>query len=295
MPARGAASSAAHLDMACHGDTLSGFQRQRKDHRTMHSNTIVNPRAALAGALGLAIATASAPALAQATVKVDGKWRAALGAGFTNSSGNLRSSSITVNGDAVRVTEEDKWAINGSALYARSTGAVTGRQARAGTRYDYNLSPRTFVFGGLDFEHDRIAGLTSRGAASTGFGFKFVNTPEHTFNVFGGLNYTRDRYEAPRDVDGQLRTAYNYPSAVLGEESTHKFSPSVSAKQRFAYLPTLVSGGSYRAQFEAGLSVAVMAGMNLNVGFTARHNSDPGPGLRRTDTLLTTGIAVKFD
>lgn len=253
------------------------------------------PRKLLAGAMGLAATMSCAPAHAQATVKVDGRWRAALGAGFTNSTGNLRSTSITVTGDAVRVTEQDKWAINGSALYARSTNAVTGRQARAGTRYDYNLSPRTFVFGGLDLEHDRLAGLTSRVAGSSGFGFKFINTPENTFNIFGGLNYTRDRYEAPRDVDGEIRSRYDYPSAVLGEESTHKFSPQVSARQRFAYLPTLIEGASYRAQFEAGLSVALTRGMNLNVGFTARHHSNPGPGLRRTDTLLTTGIAVKFD
>jgi putative salt-induced outer membrane protein YdiY len=41
--------------------------------------------------------------------------------------------------------------------------------------------------------------------------------------------------------------------------------------------------------------VAINETMNLTVGLSATYNSDPGPGLETTDTLLTTGISVKFE
>ena len=35
--------------------------------------------------------------------------------------------------------------------------------------------------------------------------------------------------------------------------------------------------------------------MNLTVGATMAYNSEPGPGRKSTDTLLTVGVAVKFE
>jgi len=35
--------------------------------------------------------------------------------------------------------------------------------------------------------------------------------------------------------------------------------------------------------------------LNLNVGFAAAYNSQPGLGRKTTDTMLTTGISMKFD
>src|ERR1700759_3713955 len=92
-------------------------------------------------------AAAGAKAFAQpvaATIKPDGQWHAALGAGFTNSTGNTTARTITFNGDAAHTTEQNKWTFYGNALDARSNGGTTGQQIRAGTRFDYNFAPRWF-------------------------------------------------------------------------------------------------------------------------------------------------------
>ena len=36
-------------------------------------------------------------------------------------------------------------------------------------------------------------------------------------------------------------------------------------------------------------------GMNLTLGLSVLYNSDPGAGRKSTDTLFTTGIAIKFE
>ena len=245
--------------------------------------------------LALLLACGSAAASAQVTLKDDGQWRALLGAGLSASSGNTRATSLTIKGEAVRLTPEDKWAIYGDGLYAENEGETSGNQIRLGTRYDFNLTREVFAFGGLDAERDGIADLDLRTALSGGLGYKFVNTPEHTFNVFGGLQYAHDRYSEPRPVDGADRLRYSALSALLGEESTHKLTETVSAKQRFELYPSLKNDGEFRARFDADLSVAMTKALSLTVGVSSRYDSEPGVGLEKTDTLLTTGISARFD
>lgn len=244
---------------------------------------------------GSAACIAHAQAATAATVKPDGQWRSVLGAGYTRTTGNTGASAITFNGEVVRATDRNKWQSYGNALYAKSQGEITGRQVRTGTRFDHNLSPTLFSFVGADLEHDYIALLKLRAGVNTGLGYKFVETPDHSFNVFGGMGYIRDRYDDIRLVDEQLRDRYRYWTVILGEESTHKITSTVSAKQRFAMLPTVNGSGLYRATFDAGLSAALNERMSLTVSFNNRYNSDPGPGVKKTDTLLTTGVSVKFD
>jgi len=232
---------------------------------------------------------------AQATVKPDGQFRAVVGLGASFASGNTDSSNISLNADAVRATAQDKLSLYGMALYARSAGVTTGEQARLGGRYDYNLTSDIFTFGGLDFERNKFSNIELRSQLSGGLGYHAIKTATTTWDLFGGVSYTNDRFFDPTTIDSALRSSYSYPSLLLGEESSHKLSDSTTAKQRLVLLPNLKNTGEYRATWDAGLAVAMTKALNLNVGFTAAYNSQPGFGRKTTDTLLTTGVSMKFD
>jgi len=240
------------------------------------------------------LATAGA-ASAQATVKDDGQWRASLGLGASNASGNTRASSLALNADAVKATKQEKVSLYGNAQYARSNGTTTGEQFRLGGRYDHNFGTQWFGFGGLDLERNKFANLKLRSQLSGGVGYHLIKNERTTFDLFGGLGFTADKYMAATRIDGATRSSYNYASLLLGQESTHKLSDSTSFKQRLVLVPNLKNRGEYRANWDAGLAVAMSKAMNLNVGFAMARNSEPGPGRKSTDTLLTTGISVKFD
>ena len=246
--------------------------------------------------LAIAIALgASATAHAQATAKPDGQWRAALGLGASLSSGNTKATNLSLVSDGVRLTSADKTTLYGNAQYARSGGVTTADQLRLGGRYDFNLSDLLFVFGGLDLERNKPANLSLRGLVSGGAGYHLIKGEPTTFDVFGGLGYTSDRYVNATTIDGSLRSRYSYLSLILGEESTHKLSDTTSAKQRLVLIPNLKNRGEFRATWDAGLAVAMSKAMNLTVGLQFAHNSDPGVGRKATDTLLTTGVSIKFD
>jgi putative salt-induced outer membrane protein len=250
---------------------------------------------ALSVAVTTVLATVSVSSFAQATVKDDGQWRAAMGLGASVASGNTDTTVLNANADAVRKTKEDKISLYGNAMYGKSAGVKSADALRFGGRYDYNLSQSLFAFGGADVERDKIAGLSSRIALSGGLGYHLINTPDLTWDLFGGAGYTMDRYDAARVISNNSVTSYNYANLLLGEESTHKLGESTSFKQRFVVYPNLKDSKAWRSQFDAGLAVAMSKAMNLNVGLSNRYNNEPGAGFKKSDTLLTTGISYKWD
>ena len=249
--------------------------------------------------LSLAIAAATALAAgatsAQTTQKADGQWRGSLGAGASFTSGNTRSTSANLNAEAIRLTSGDKTRLYATAVYGKNNDIESANLFRAGGRYDYDLGPRTFAFGGLDLESDKIGNLKSRFAPSVGLGFNVIKNQDTTFAIFGGVGYVQDAFFRPVVIDGALRDDYGRAELLLGEESTHKLSNTTSFRQRFVVYPNLNDTGAYRAVFDAGLAVAMSSRMSLTVGLVSRYNSDPGLGIKKSDTLFVTGVAVKID
>lgn len=238
---------------------------------------------------------ASQATLAQATLKNDGQWRAAFGLGASFASGNSQAGNISLSADAVRATADTKLSLYGKAQYARSNEATTDKQARLGARYDHDLSQALFSYVSSDFEHNKLTDLQLRSQLGGGLGAHLLQGEAHSVDVFGGLSYTHDKYSQPTLIDEQIRGRFSYASLMLGEESSHQLSDTASLKQRLTVLPNLKDRGEFRANWDASLAVAINKRLSLDVGLSFAHNSDPGLGRKPNDTLLTTGISVKFD
>lgn len=245
--------------------------------------------------IATALTAIAAAVHAQATVKPDGQMRSAIGIGASLSSGNTKASNLSLVGEAVRATAGDKVTLYGNVQYAKSAGTTTADQMRLGGRYDLDFGPVWFGFGGLDLERNKFANLKLRSQLSGGLGYHALKTPTTTWDLFGGVGLTTDKYVAATLIDSATRSTYSYTSLLLAEESTHKLSETTSAKQRLAIYPNLKNSGEFRATWDAGLAVAMNRTMNLNVGYSLLHNSEPGRGRKTTDSLLTTGISIKFE
>lgn len=237
----------------------------------------------------------SGAAYGQATVKDDGKWRYALGAGASFSSGNSDSTKVNLDAEGVRATAQDKLLLYGRVLYGESDDVKTDEFLALGVRYDRNLSGKWYGFGTGEYLRDRPANLSRRLSAGAGLGYHVIKTEPTRWDVFGGVGYSDDSYIAPTLVSGELRTSYGRAELLLGEESTHKLTDTTDLKQRFVVYPNLDDSGEFRATFDAGLAVAMNKTMRLTVTLGYRYNSDPGTGLEKTDTLLVAGISVKLD
>jgi putative salt-induced outer membrane protein YdiY len=248
-----------------------------------------------ASCAALALCSLSAVATAQATVKNDDRLRSAFGLGASFASGNTDATNLSVTADGVRATDEDKLSLYLRGQYARSNDSTTADQTRLGARHDQNIGVKMFSYLAADFERNRIVELSLRSQLGGGLGYHFVKADDHHIDLFSGLSYSYDRYASPTLVDDELRVRYSYLSLNLGEESQHQLTDSTRFKQRLNLLPNLKARGEYRATWDADLAVAINKTLNLTVGVAFAYNSDPGLGRRSADTLLTTGISVKFD
>jgi putative salt-induced outer membrane protein YdiY len=245
--------------------------------------------------LGAGLLFSGAAAWGQVTVKNDGEFRSVLGMGASFSSGNSDARNFSLTADGVRATDEDKWTLGAKAQYASSEGVKTAEQLRGSGRYDRNLSAITFWFAGLDLERNTFANLSLRSQVSGGGGWHVFKSAEHSLDLFAGVSYTTERYQQSALIAGEVREAYQYPGLLLGEESTHQITSTTHFKQKLSYVPNLKRSGDYRLTWDAGLSVAMSQRTSLTVGLSAVHNSDPALGRKRTDTLLTTGVSMRFD
>lgn len=238
---------------------------------------------------------AASLAQAQTTLKMDGAWRGSIGAGATVSSGNTRSSSFNLNAEAIRATKNDKTRVYATSLYGKNNGVQSANLIRAGGRYDYDMTPNVFAFGGIDLERDKIGNLKFRWAPSVGLGYHVIKNDTTTFDIFGGVGYVNDDFYTPVLLNGKVRDSYGRVELLVGEESTHKLSESTSFRQRLVVYPNMDNKGEYRAVFDAGLAVAMSSKLSLTAGLVNRYNSDPGPGVKKSDVLFVTGIAAKIE
>lgn len=228
-------------------------------------------------------------ALAQTAPKPDGEWRGAIGLNAAIARGNSESANIGFNADAVRQTKTDKLGFYVQDIFANSKNQSTGQTSltaqifRAGGRYDRDITDRLFGFGGIQFEHDKLADIKRRILPQAGVGYHVIKSEPTTFDVFAGVAYNETtHYVLPKDKDVEL---------LIGEESIHKISATTTFRQRLAmFAPFDDLSDKYRLQFDAGLITQIIGGWSLNVTLTDRYQKQTAPGKKKNDVVLFTGL-----
>lgn len=220
----------------------------------------------------------------------DGQWRGSVHTGVSLASGNTEATNVNVGAEAARATEINKLNLYFTGLYGTQDNTMgsrteTANLARAGAKYDHNLSARNFGFSSLDLEHDKLQRLDLRTVAGGGLGYHVIKTDNETFDLFSGLAYNREAF-----VDVTRESI----ELLLAEESSHKITDNTSFKQRFALYPNLKESGEYRSQLDATLATTIIGKIGLQLTLSSRYQSNPQPGIKNTDVLFLTNVTYKF-
>jgi putative salt-induced outer membrane protein len=213
-------------------------------------------------------------------------------------SGNSTSHAFLVNADVARITAADKISLGGyvnegSSKVGGVTTTTSGKEGVNG-RYDYNLSPKMFAFGGLGFDHDRVQDITLRSLISAGIGSHIIKTETKSFDVFGGVSFTDTRYNIEQTISGETKKDFHSLGLLLGEESTQQVSEAVLFKQRLEYYAGMTGSKAQLVKFTGALNVAMNKTISLSVGVIDTYNSKVGVGVKKNDVSLFTGISMKL-
>jgi putative salt-induced outer membrane protein YdiY len=229
-------------------------------------------------------------------------WAGIFDTGLALTRGNSATASYTLSAKAIRDTPRDKLTLYSTYIYANDDTSppnrTTANALRAGARFDYNLSPRTFVFGIADFETNELQNLDLRSVFGGGFGYHVIKNDRTLFDVFGGITYDRDSFSSyinpgPPPVPIAARVL-NSAEVVVGEELDQKFSKRTTFTERFSFYPNLSHVGDYRYQFDTTFATQMKAWLSWQLTFSDRYISYPPPGLKGNDLLLSTGLRVTW-
>lgn len=216
----------------------------------------------------------------------DGHWQGNAALSFSRSAGNTNGTTYSISIDEARATEVDKLSAYASVLYGKSQGVVNADKTRLGSRYDHNLDERTFAFGLIEFEQDRMANLDLRSGLGAGLGYHMLSEKEVTLDLFGGLSHNRS--------DLMTGNTVSTSEVILAEESTHVLTPNTRLKQKLSYYPSTQSGGEYRTVFDGSLVITLNSTMGLSISVQNKYNSDIGTGVKHSDSVLLTGLNIKL-
>ncbi len=217
-------------------------------------------------------------------------WSGSADVGYSFTTGNSKTRAFTAGLKAVRETTRDKISLYANAVQAsNSTTGVsitTAQAVWAGARYDYNLSPKMFIYGSADFEHDSPQLLDLRSVFGAGVGYRAIRNERTQLDVFGGGAYNMEFYKA-----GIRR---NSAELSFGNELKHKINPRMLLSQRLVIFPNVSDFGRFRAQFDASVVTDINSWLGWHITLADRFNSDPVLGAQRNDLLLSTGLRVNF-
>lgn len=216
---------------------------------------------------------------------VAAQWTGKGEAGFAVTSGN--SDTSTANAKVAVKKKLDAWENSASlsGLYVRNDGETSARRWEAGaqTRYGFG-NERTFWFGGARYERDRFSGFAYQGILNSGIGHKFIDSEATRLSGQLGAGY---KFAKPLDA---LNEKNNDAVGTAGLDFWHQLTQWTAVFNKFAAETT--SDNNF-LQNELGLSVKMSDRLALAVGYAVRHNTDPPPGFKKTDTQSTVNLVYE--
>jgi putative salt-induced outer membrane protein YdiY len=169
-----------------------------------------------------------------------------------------------------------------------AAGAVphtTANTEGGGLRYDHDITAKVFAFVATDFFADALQGLNLRSVFGGGAGYHVIKTEATTLDLLGGANYTRESYTT---------FSRNLAALTLGEEFMHKIRKSTVLNERAMIFPDINSAGDYRATIDFATVTKISKRLGWQNGFSDIYVTNPPPGKKRNDVVLTTGLNVAF-
>ena len=226
-------------------------------------------------------------------------WKGGVNIGLAIARGNSDTTSLSSGFTADRKTLTDELTIYESSIYTSNGGVNSGTTANSilgGIKYDRNFSKRLFGFVSGDFTHDELQGLNLRSIYSGGLGWHWINNPNTTLDLLGGVNYTRETYSSSTTATTTgVNVNRNLPGITLGEVFMHKFGKSTVVTQDFYFYPDLSDINQYRFSVDFASVTKINKWLGWQFNLSDRYVTDPPiVGTKTNDVILSTGLNVSF-
>lgn len=247
----------------------------------------------------LLASTFATPALAEdATSQPEetgfwGKWKSSAEASVIVTSGNTSTTTLRGKIDARQQLEEWKNQYVFDTLFKREeTTNADGEQEnrRSAERYflsaqgNYKLeTEHSFLLLYAAHLEDKFGSFRSNSIVSGGYGYRLLDTDEHTIDAEIGPGYRYGEKDSGEEVKGFIVRA----SGVYA----WKISDSANFEQK---LSIETGSGNTFTKSESYVSAKLNGSLRMKFGFVVSHNSNVDAGKENTDTETTMTLVYQF-
>src|SRR5271165_1410151 len=224
-------------------------------------------------------------------------WTGSFNVGIGLAQGNSNTFNLTTGFNAVRDTHKDKIGLYFASIYGTGktcpaapltgpcTTQTTANSNHGGIIYNRNLKPKLYIWGQVDFASDQFQELEFQVNPSLGFGWHAIKTDTSFLDILGGGSFNQQYY-----------TTFNRSSAelVVGDEYDKVWHKRSHFHESLRFFPNMSYLGQYRINLDLVASTAVSKLLTLNATFSDRYTSNPPPGTKDNDLILSAGVGVTF-
>jgi putative salt-induced outer membrane protein YdiY len=231
-------------------------------------------------------------------------WNGGLDVVFSIARGNSQTENLALAFNAIHPTLNDRITLYASSINTKNDLATPSDVAsleQGGLRYDRDLNPRLFAFGGGDFMSNALQFLDLRAVYTAGFGFHAIKSDTTILNFLGGINYTHETYSNGPLVVGSIPAVYasygktnKFVALTLGEEVNHKIGKGTVITQGLYFYPDLQDTSQYRWTFNFGTVTKISKRFGWQNQFGDIYVTNPPISAKKNDVVFTTGLNIAF-
>src|SRR5439155_7081971 len=133
-------------------------------------------------------------------------------------------------------------------------------------------------------EADQFQKLDLRSVLGGGFGFKVRKTDRIQLDIFGGGDLNKEFFST-----GISRSS---GEMQFGQEFFLKLTGKSSLREKLTIFPNLNELGEARIGFDSSLITSINRWLGWQLTVSDRYLSNPVPGTKKNDLLLTTGLRL---
>ncbi len=213
-------------------------------------------------------------------------WTGSVVLGFTKTSGNTDTQTYTVNADAVKRLEDERYTLRASYNKAEANNVDTEDNLFATGKYDYFVNERLYYLGIAGYQTDELARLDMRYYAGGGVGYQFVETEETKFGAEAALTFFSEEFTTGVSDD--------YMAARLASTLFHQYSETTRFDQTAEIFPSIEESSDVYGKLDNRVSVDVTENMFAQIQWVWDWDNSPAAGSENSDHRIVFGLGWTF-
>jgi putative salt-induced outer membrane protein YdiY len=161
----------------------------------------------------------------------------------------------------------------------------------AQTNYTIDIKSKNYVYGNVSHEDNRFANFETQSSISTGWGRRWLEENNATFDAEIGPGYKREVTRATDSTPSSIDTAFIVQAQGL---YTRKLNEHVELKQILTAKIAPASGDNSNYKAETSITTKLIETLQLKFSFKIDYNTDVAAGRKNTDTETAVTLVYNF-